>query len=103
VSARRRFNWVMPATLKAANDLVVAADVLACKVRDNVISAIEESTAVSHKAIGNTFGAIELEPEVSAEQDFAQFVKTLLDKLRGLKEERFLYYDDLRRANTKWG
>jgi len=52
--------------------------------------------------MGNTFRAIELEPEASAEPDFAQFVDKLLDKLRHLKEERFVYYDDLRKANTKW-
>jgi hypothetical protein len=61
-----------------------------------------KSKAVSGNVIGNTFHPIELEPEISAEQDFAHFVETLLNKLRRLKEERFLYYEDLRKANTKW-
>jgi hypothetical protein len=61
-----------------------------------------KSTAVSRNMIGNTFRAIELEPEVSAEQDFAKFVETLLGKLRGLKEERFFYYENLRKSNARW-
>src|SRR5262249_31579123 len=31
-----------------------------------------------------------------------KFVETLLQKLGLLKEERFLYYEDLRKKNTKW-
>jgi hypothetical protein len=52
--------------------------------------------------VPNTFRAIELEPQVSADLAFAKFVNTLLDKLRLLKEERFAYYEDLRKKNTKW-
>lgn len=51
---------------------------------------------------GNTFRAIELEPQATAELDFPKFVDELLHKLRGLKEERFVYYERLRKKNTKW-
>ena len=51
---------------------------------------------------GNTFRAIELEPQATAELDFPKFVDALLHKLRGLKEERFVYYERLREKNTKW-
>jgi hypothetical protein len=54
------------------------------------------------RAAGNTFRAIELEPHASAELTFSEFVKSLFEKLRDLKEERFAYYDDLRRKNTRW-
>jgi hypothetical protein len=33
---------------------------------------------------------------------FSIFVETLLQNLRLLKEERFLYHEDLRKKNTKW-
>jgi hypothetical protein len=52
--------------------------------------------------IPNTFGTIELEPDVSAGQPFSKFVEELLEKLRIFKEERFAYYEDLRKKNTKW-
>src|SRR5258708_18935704 len=51
---------------------------------------------------GNTFRGIELEPQATAEQDFPKFVEALLHKLGLLKEERFLYYERLRKKNTKW-
>jgi hypothetical protein len=52
--------------------------------------------------VPNTFGTIELEPENSAKLPFSQFVEELLKKLRLLKEERFAYYENLRKKNTKW-
>jgi len=52
--------------------------------------------------VGNTFRAIELEPQGTAELDFPKFVEALLEKLRRLKDERFIYYEDQRRKNTKW-
>jgi len=51
---------------------------------------------------GNTFRAIELEPQATGELDFPKFVEALLHKLGLLKEERFLYYDHLRKKNNKW-
>jgi hypothetical protein len=51
---------------------------------------------------GNTFRAIELEPQATAELDFPKFVDALLHKLGRLKEERFAYYERLRKKNTKW-
>jgi hypothetical protein len=51
---------------------------------------------------GNTFRAIELEPQATAELDFPKFVDALLHKLGRLKEERFVYYERLRKKNTKW-
>ena len=51
---------------------------------------------------GNTFRAIELEPQATAELEFPKFVEALLQKLGLLKEERFLYYERLRNKNTKW-
>jgi hypothetical protein len=51
---------------------------------------------------GNTFRAIELEPQATAELAFPEFVEALLHKLRRLKEERFLYYERLREKNSKW-
>jgi hypothetical protein len=51
---------------------------------------------------GNTFRAIELDPQATAELDFPKFVEALLEKLALLKEERFLYYEDLRKKTTKW-
>ena len=53
-------------------------------------------------AVGNTFRAIELEPQATAELEFSKFVEALLQKLGLLKEERFLYYENLRKKNTKW-
>jgi hypothetical protein len=52
--------------------------------------------------VGNTFRAIELEPQATAELEFPKFVEALLQKLGVLKEERFLYYENLRKKNTKW-
>jgi hypothetical protein len=52
--------------------------------------------------VGNTFRAIELEPQATAELEFPKFVEALLQKLGLLKEERFLYYERLRKKNTKW-
>jgi hypothetical protein len=52
--------------------------------------------------VGNTFRAIELEPQGTAELEFPKFVEALLEKLRRLKDERFIYYEALRRQNTKW-
>jgi hypothetical protein len=52
--------------------------------------------------VGNTFRAIELEPQGTAELEFSKFVEALLEKLRRLKDERFIYYEVLRRQNTKW-
>jgi len=52
--------------------------------------------------VGNTFRAIELEPQATAELEFSKFVEALLQKLGLLKEERFLYYEHLRKKNTKW-
>jgi len=52
--------------------------------------------------VGNTFRAIELEPQATAELEFSKFVEALLQKLGLLKEERFLYYERLRNKNTKW-
>jgi hypothetical protein len=52
--------------------------------------------------VGNTFRAIELEPQATAEMEFPSFVEALLQKLGVLKEERFLYYENLRKKNTKW-
>ncbi|HET9246408.1 MAG TPA: hypothetical protein VFO15_11450, partial [Xanthobacteraceae bacterium] len=51
---------------------------------------------------GNTFRAIDLEPQATAELEFSKFVEALLHKLQALKEERFVYYEDLRKKNTKW-
>ncbi len=53
-------------------------------------------------AVGNTFRAIELEPQATAELEFSKFVEALLQKLGLLKEERFLYYENLRKENAKW-
>ena len=52
--------------------------------------------------VGNTFRAIELEPQGTAELEFSKFVEALLEKLRRLKDERFIYYEALRKQNTKW-
>ena len=52
--------------------------------------------------VGNTFRAIELELQGTAELEFPKFVEALLEKLRLLKDERFIYYEDLRKKNTKW-
>jgi hypothetical protein len=52
--------------------------------------------------VGNTFRAIELEPQATAGLEFPKFVEALLQKLGVLKEERFLYYENLRKKNTKW-
>jgi len=60
------------------------------------------STAMPANVVGNTFRAIELEPQATAELEFSKFVEALLQKLGLLKEERFLYYEDLRKKNTKW-
>jgi hypothetical protein len=59
-------------------------------------------TTMPSRVVGNTLRAIELEPEVSAERKFSEFVNELIRKLQGLKEQRFIYYDDLRKKNTKW-
>ena len=55
-----------------------------------------------NNVVGNTFRAIELEPQGTAELEFSKFVEALLEKLRRLKDERFVYYEVLRRQNTKW-
>src|SRR5207245_1309151 len=43
-----------------------------------------------------------LEPQATAELEFSKFVEALLQKLGLLKEERFLYYENLRKETTKW-
>jgi len=55
-----------------------------------------------NNVVGNTFRAIELEPQGTAELELSKFVEALLEKLRRLKDERFIYYEVLRRQNTKW-
>src|SRR6266404_5929882 len=55
-----------------------------------------------NNVVGNTFRAIELEPQGTAELEFSKFVEALLEKLRRLKDERFIYYEALRKQNTKW-
>jgi hypothetical protein len=55
-----------------------------------------------NNVVGNTFRAIELEPQGTAELELSKFVEALLEKLRRLKDERFVYYEALRRQNTKW-
>jgi len=55
-----------------------------------------------NNVVGNTFRAIELEPQGTAELELSKFVEALLEKLRRLKDERFTYYEVLRRQNTKW-
>jgi hypothetical protein len=55
-----------------------------------------------NNVVGNTFRAIELEPQGTAELELSKFVEALLEKLRRLKDERFIYYEALRRQNTKW-
>jgi len=52
--------------------------------------------------VGNTFRAIELEPQATAELEFSKFVEALFQTLRLMKEERFVYYESLRKKNTKW-
>jgi AcrR family transcriptional regulator len=52
--------------------------------------------------VGNTFRAIELEPQATAELEFSKFVEALFQTLRLTKEERFVYYESLRKKNTKW-
>src|SRR5262249_17280652 len=52
--------------------------------------------------VGNTFRAIELEPQATAELEFSKFVQALLEKLGLLEEERFVYYEDLRQRNARW-
>src|SRR5262249_307387 len=59
------------------------------------------STSMPANVVGNTFRAIELEPQATAELEFSKFVEALLQKLGLLKEERFLYYEHLRKNNTK--
>jgi hypothetical protein len=53
--------------------------------------------------VGNTFRAIELEPQATAELEFPKFVEALLQKLGLLKEERFLYYERLRKKKYEMG
>ena len=50
----------------------------------------------------NTFRSIDLRSQDSAEMPFAEFVKTLLEKLEQLKKERSAFYENLRREYTRW-
>jgi hypothetical protein len=63
---------------------------------------LQQGKTMSASKEGNTFSAIALEPEVSADQNFGDFVNTLLKKLDDLRQERFTYYDNLRRSNARW-
>src|SRR5712692_261853 len=55
-----------------------------------------------NNVVGNTFRAIELEPQGTAELEFSKFVEALRENLRRLKDERFIYSEALRKKNTKW-
>jgi hypothetical protein len=52
--------------------------------------------------VGNTFNSIDLDPRASATLSFADFVKTLLEKVQHLKDERSAYYEKLRQSNSRW-
>jgi hypothetical protein len=50
----------------------------------------------------NTFRSIDLRSQEAAEMSFAEFVKTLLEKLEQLKKERSAFYENLREKYTNW-
>jgi len=50
----------------------------------------------------NTFRSIDLRSQEAAEMSFAEFVKTLLEKLEELKKERSAFYENLRQEYTRW-
>ncbi|MGH9201215.1 MAG: hypothetical protein ACRD2A_08275, partial [Vicinamibacterales bacterium] len=50
----------------------------------------------------STFNSIPLNAQASSEMPFAELVKTLLEKLEHLKDQRSAFYEVLRRSNTKW-
>ena len=52
--------------------------------------------------VPTTFSTIDLQPEAMASLDLTEFVNTLLEELRKLKDERFAYYENLRRLNSGW-
>lgn len=49
-----------------------------------------------------TFSAVVLEPALFNESNFDTFLIALRQRLADLKEERFAYYEGLRKANAKW-
>jgi hypothetical protein len=50
----------------------------------------------------NTFSSVEFDPRSDAKLPFDEFVETLLQKVRKIKTERFMFYEDLRRSDARW-
>lgn len=50
----------------------------------------------------DTFQSVALKVQESADMSFDDFVKTLLEALERLKEERSAFYEKLRSSSTKW-
>lgn len=61
-----------------------------------------EVLAVPDPVIPNTFNSIPLDAQASADLAFPNFIKEILAKLEHLKNERFAFYEGLRRSNTLW-
>jgi hypothetical protein len=65
-------------------------------------TAMQKSEVDLSDVVPTTFSTIDLQPEAVASLDFTQFVNTLLDQLRTVKDERFAYYEELRQKNSRW-
>jgi hypothetical protein len=57
---------------------------------------------IASDIVPTTFSTIDLQPEATASLDLTEFVNTLLEKLRKVKDERFAYYEHLRAQNSRW-
>jgi hypothetical protein len=51
---------------------------------------------------GNTFFSIDLDAQQLAKQEFAEFVKLLLEKVEGIKKDRAMYFEHLRSNGSGW-
>jgi len=92
LSEQQRSRKQQRTSLDASRSTPVAAE-------NGDLSAMSD---IASDIVPTTFSTIDLQPEATASLDLTEFVNTLLEKLRKLKDERFAYYENLRRENSAW-
>jgi hypothetical protein len=60
------------------------------------------SIVMTQSITPTTFSTVNLQPEATASLGLPEFVNTLLDELKRVKEERSAYYEGLRKSNSQW-
>jgi hypothetical protein len=82
-------------------DALRSCSLTAWALRKGICVLLKHENSMTH-ATASTFDAIDLQPQASANLSFSDFVTQLLKRLEELKQERFRYYDGLRKKNARW-